>query len=437
MSYKFSDDELTHNPFAEANDSSYANLPLENEEAETKIICSDKGGSIIISSDSENQRQRADSFASVKLVNKTLAERPKLDLNIKLEDPVTVGEGFKSYTVYKVSTSTCLSIFKSSKFSTMRRFKEFLWIYQTLTISYPGIIVPPIPEKQSIGRFDSNFVENRRVLLERMVQKIAAHPVLHKDKDFINFLQSENLQVDMVMKKENSKSSFMSKLGDVFIPKAVEIDEYFENKKLYVDNLESQLKAIGKAIDVVIKQREEMVSISGEFIESLNSLSAAEISKGFSRELIKFSEINGEVKKVYEKQAFDDLFYISNTIDEYYRITGSIKNAFNSRSRIFNNYQAAVQNLGKLKINLEKLKMAPKLRFDKIDTTEKEIADAENKVFQMKTAFEEVSDILKKELDQFEKEKMNDIKSSLEGYLVAIIDNQRQIVSFWKSYHDC
>lgn len=40
-------------------------------------------------------------------------------------------------------------------------------------------------------------MENRRVLLERMLKKIASHPILHKDAAFRVFLESENFSVDV------------------------------------------------------------------------------------------------------------------------------------------------------------------------------------------------------------------------------------------------
>ena len=32
-----------------------------------------------------------------------------------------------------------------------RRFNHFVWLYEQLSNAYPGVIVPPIPEKQAIG----------------------------------------------------------------------------------------------------------------------------------------------------------------------------------------------------------------------------------------------------------------------------------------------
>lgn len=64
------------------------------------------------------------------------------------------------------------------------------------------MVVAPPPEKQAVGRFDTNFVESRRAALERMLNKIAAHPILQHDGDLKIFLESEAFNVD-IKNKEN------------------------------------------------------------------------------------------------------------------------------------------------------------------------------------------------------------------------------------------
>jgi sorting nexin-1/2 len=75
----------------------------------------------------------------------------------------------------------------------------------------PGVIVPPPPEKQAMGRFDSNFVESRRAALEKMLNKIAAHPTLQQDGDLKLFLESEAFNVDVKHKERKEPNLGESK----------------------------------------------------------------------------------------------------------------------------------------------------------------------------------------------------------------------------------
>lgn len=82
-----------------------------------------------------------------------------------------------------------------------RRYKDFLWLYNTLHANNPGVVVPPPPEKQAMGRFDTNFVESRRMALEKMLNKTAAHPTLQHDGDLKIFLESEAFSMDVKHKE--------------------------------------------------------------------------------------------------------------------------------------------------------------------------------------------------------------------------------------------
>ena len=62
-----------------------------------------------------------------------------------------------------------------------------------------------------MGRFDSEFVESRRAALERMLNKIAAHPILQHDGDLKLFLESEAFNVDIKHKERKEPNLGESK----------------------------------------------------------------------------------------------------------------------------------------------------------------------------------------------------------------------------------
>lgn len=101
------------------------------------------------------------------------------------------------------------------EFEVKRRYRDFLWLYNTMHGNNPGVVVPPPPDKQAVGRFESNFVESRRAALEKMLNKIAAHPTLQLDGDLKLFLESEAFNVDVKHKerKEPALGESKSVLG--------------------------------------------------------------------------------------------------------------------------------------------------------------------------------------------------------------------------------
>lgn len=82
-----------------------------------------------------------------------------------------------------------------------RRYTEFEWLHEYLQYTYPYIVIPPLPEKRvlygwqnvSSDTFDPDFVDRRRAGLENFLLRVASHAVLGWDKQFIEFLQHEDV----------------------------------------------------------------------------------------------------------------------------------------------------------------------------------------------------------------------------------------------------
>lgn len=102
-----------------------------------------------------------------------------------VKDPVQVGKVTK-YTVDGVDAK--------GGFSVQRRYNEFEALHKALLDRWPGVYVPNIPEKTAISvdvssisyqsSKDADFVENRRLLLEKFVKGIAQFDYLVESMEF-------------------------------------------------------------------------------------------------------------------------------------------------------------------------------------------------------------------------------------------------------------
>lgn len=80
--------------------------------------------------------------------------------------------------------------FEAGQHSVVRRFSDFTWLHGELSKEFPGVIVPPLPDKQTVGRFSDEFIEARRRALEKFLQRVSTHPELSNSPNFIVFLQA-------------------------------------------------------------------------------------------------------------------------------------------------------------------------------------------------------------------------------------------------------
>lgn len=149
----------------------------------------------------------------------SVEQAAKPSFSIYVGDPHKVGDLTSSHTEYSVTTKTTSKGYRNPEFTVSRRYRDFLWLYTQLHNNNPGVIIPPPPEKQAVGRFEADFVESRRAALERMLNKTAAHPILQHDSDLKLFLESDAFNVDIKNKERKdpglgeSKGMFGSMLS--------------------------------------------------------------------------------------------------------------------------------------------------------------------------------------------------------------------------------
>jgi sorting nexin-1/2 len=294
--------------------------------------------------------------------------------------------------------------------------------------------VPPPPDKQAVGRFDSNFVESRRAALEKMLNKTAAHPTLQHDPDLKLFLESEAFNVDIKHKERRDPIPAESKgvLGSLGINvggsnKFVEQDDWFHDRKVYLDALENQLKSLLKAMETMVAQRKMMAEAAGDFSASLHALSTVELSPSLSGPLDALSDLQLTIRDVYDRQAQQDVLTFGIIIEEYIRLIGSVKQAFTQRQKGFYSWHSAESELQKKRSTQDKLLRQGKSQQDRLNQMSAEVSEAERKVHQARLLFEDMGKSMRAELDRFEREKVEEFKSGVETFLESAVEAQKEV----------
>ncbi|KAL9104215.1 MAG: hypothetical protein Q9163_000815 [Psora crenata] len=367
------------------------------------------------------------------------ASRPSFGITVG--DPHKVGDLTSSHIVYQVRTKTTSKAYNQAEFSVSRRYRDFLWLYNSLHNNNPGVVVPPPPEKQAVGRFDSNFVESRRAALERMLNKTAAHPILQHDADLKIFLESDAFNMDVKHREHKELGLGESKgvlsslgLGSTTSGKFMEHDDWFHDRKIYLDALENQLKALLKSIDNVVSQRKALAEAAGDFSASLNALSTVELSVTLSTPLVGLSGLQLRIRELYERQAQQDVLTLGITVDEYIRLIGSIKTAFAQRQKSYHSLHQAETELQKRRATQEKVLRSGKTQQDRLNQLQADVGDGERRCNQARLLFDDMGRLMRTELDRFEREKVEDFKSGVETFLEGAIEAQKELIELWETF---
>ena len=119
-------------------------------------------------------------------------EVPDVEIEVQVAKSKEKGaKGAGAFTTYAVSTKTTEDVFAGTSFTVVRRYRDFLWLQSELLDRYPGVIIPPLPEKREYNKFDAFFLQYRRRGLQKFLRTIAAHPRLARSSVAIEFLESE------------------------------------------------------------------------------------------------------------------------------------------------------------------------------------------------------------------------------------------------------
>lgn len=102
--------------------------------------------------------------------------------------------GGTTYYTYLITTRTNLPEFggPGSEFTLRRRFRDVVTLSDRLSESYRGFFIPIRPDKsvvESQVMSKQEFVEQRRVLLERYLRRLAAHPAIRRSEELRVFLE--------------------------------------------------------------------------------------------------------------------------------------------------------------------------------------------------------------------------------------------------------
>ncbi|XP_034528858.1 sorting nexin-4-like isoform X1 [Notolabrus celidotus] len=164
----------------------------------------------------------------------------------------------EAFTVYLIETRPMDAVADGrnpAPDSLWRRYSEFELLRNYLIVTYPYIVVPPLPEKRaefvwhklSADNMDPDFVERRRVGLENFLLRVASHPVLSNDKILYHFLTEEHGWKEVVYEtgfqaKADSRLRALSATFRVRNP-----DKRFMEMKHYSDELQSHTSQLLRA----------------------------------------------------------------------------------------------------------------------------------------------------------------------------------------------
>ncbi|KAI8054541.1 Vps5 C terminal like-domain-containing protein [Syncephalis plumigaleata] len=350
---------------------------------------------------------------------------------VTVSEPQKIGvDAINARIVYKVRTKTNSRAFRYPDVTVERRYNDFVWLYNRLVVTNPGIIVPPIPEKNAFGRFQNEFVENRRVALENCLRRMTAHPLLYGDPELRRFLESETFSVEVSHRKDTAKGLIRAvgnAVNNITLPKFQETDEWFEERGKQLELFENQLKALLRAVEMMIRQRKELAVAHGELSTSMLSLASVDLGQDFSTELVSMGDLQTKLQNIQDRQALLDTRTLEDTVNEYVRLVSSIRVAFGAREKMFQLWQSSIRETQRRQAALTKAEVNVHVTRERLAQMAAEIAESKSLAERHHSEFKEISLTLRNELVRFDRNKVDDLKHAIQNYYRAMLESQREV----------
>ncbi len=184
-------------------------------------------------------------------------------------DPVLIKDGVTPYTSYTLKGSKLPETLN-------RRYRDFDALRKKLVERWPGVFIPNIPHKKTIGSTDKGTVELRIEQINRFLKKLSNIDYLFKSDEMELFLQnSSNIPKILDNIKEESYQEKLKKYSQVFL----DYDENFDTiaGKTDQENFSKQLSIIYQNLrafkNFIQGERERYSVFQKQYLAILNLLS--------------------------------------------------------------------------------------------------------------------------------------------------------------------
>eukprot|EP00162_Nutomonas_longa_P016990 comp23166_c0_seq1/m.58389 comp23166_c0_seq1/g.58389 ORF comp23166_c0_seq1/g.58389 comp23166_c0_seq1/m.58389 type:complete len:596 (+) comp23166_c0_seq1:26-1813(+) len=395
-------------------------------------------------------------------VTEQLVADKKKRVTIFVTDPTKVGDGLSSHISYLFSTMTENKDYKQAGgVGVRRRFNDIVWLHETLTYYYPSVIVPEVPEKQVKGRFDPVFIEERRRVLERFINRCGSHPLLCTSPALRIFLEANEdewasaqkaSKAELKADKKADKKDHAAKAKGLDPSKdMIEYDTAYDKYiaiRDYILVAENQFYLVKKQLKLVVKQHEDMSTLTQKLGVLFQDIVPAEALHGSLSQALEATAkaMSAGISRVHALYAEVEKISLLDPIREYLGLFDGAKDMLTNRLTALKNYQKAAAEvsssatkLAKLKDEVEK-KMRSKGANDKDNqkVAEAQASHQEKEALmeKRKTEFLDFDRRMLIELKRFHMEKAYDFREILLDYCKSQYEATQKAASVWTSLQE-
>ncbi|KAF7727290.1 hypothetical protein EC973_007806 [Apophysomyces ossiformis] len=335
-----------------------------------------------------------------------------------------------------------------------RSFQQIAWLHERLTRAFPTIVVPPLPDPPLSSRMDDqDYVERKRLQIERFFEKIIRRKVFADHADFTHFLSTDMAPTEIgkttkgVLSflrfnriRPNTDRGFRS--YKVTEPIEGNDQDTFHRHQIYILMLESYYGSIAESLAQLILVREGlgdiMARVGDLVIETTQSKyrlgdgtkeGNREEQRILDRRMQLFGLLMDELGFIFTRQGKEEIMKLGDVMSEYKNSMDALKASPKlirwKSPDILMEYVDSVKHRNKKRDKADKLKLRMGLSAPEVQATMMEEQQATEGLDSTRQQFDACQANVKKEIRLFEAQKRRDVTRSINDYVQVNLRYER------------
>jgi sorting nexin-1/2 len=370
----------------------------------------------------------------------------------------------------------------------LRRYSDFLWLYEKLQTERAGAIVPPLPEKQPMGRFNPAFVEARRRELERFLRRVAIHPELQDSTSLDTFLRADDVTFQVAKNSKSEAVGMMyqhqqmpyppqpgmmpggmmggSMMGGAMPPSPYggggpggmmggsrpkkegfkrwfaetktsisgdlvksPDDELFDEIQRYIHGLDTQMKNVSTQATGLVRKGKEMANGLFEFGLAFNLLGQSE-ADALGEALCKLGETADQLSVLSAEHSDQEAAQFEDPLVDMIKLIHAVKLALHKRHEKRLTYSTCLQEVESKNAQLAKMRAQIGME-SKAYAMEMSLRRAQENAEIARDDFAAVSQRVLREVDRFKRETTDEMRFTVLEYIRLQVDYNKKMEQIW------
>jgi sorting nexin-1/2 len=367
--------------------------------------------------------------------------------NAKVQPPIKHESGFAEHMVYSIDVHCTTGVLNSTESVSHRRYSDFEWLRLRLLEDSMGRVVPPLPPKKYFGRFEKEFLDERRTGLEDFLNRLTSDPIFMNSRPLITFFQpacrrrsffpqadeesfakargtGPTLITQVIALLQSSLANFMPHNVKHNLPTDARLEDFTNQLKELKDRLKTAQRKHYQYLPVFtarVTMALEFVTLSVPPTLPISQDEVREITEGLRREF--------ETMRDTQKKEFHDI--LGSIILQIRAVEEVVKQRKGAQSQ----YDELLKK-GESKRQRQALLRGDHLKQHLVDDLEKEIASISKESDAARHRYDTISRELESEILQFDTMRKRNTVKALRSLVELEAKFAKVSVRFWTVLHN-